>query len=97
MSGGTSLLEQIGTFASRHNVTLPVISPVATNLMVAVQRDDVTPADVVVMTPDIDRYASERRPSGLRAIALATETKAVWAGFAPSRQLSGRSGHNIQV
>ena len=32
-----------------------------------------------------------------RAIAVATSTQPRWAGFAPSRQLSVRCGHNIHV
>ncbi|MEI6669938.1 MAG: HDOD domain-containing protein [Acidobacteriota bacterium] len=46
MTEGLPLLQQIGDFAERHGVTLPVVSPVAIGLMAAVERDDVVPADV---------------------------------------------------
>jgi hypothetical protein len=44
-------------------------------------------------------YCAADTPSetgSLPAMALATATNACWAGLPPRRQLSGRSGHNIQ-
>jgi len=46
VAGAASLLEQIGEFAEEHRVTLPVVSPVAIELMAAVQREDARPSDV---------------------------------------------------
>lgn len=46
MTAGVPLLEQIAVYAERHSISLPVVSPVATDLIAAVQREDARPADV---------------------------------------------------
>lgn len=46
MTAGVPLLEQIANYAERHNISLPVVSPTATSLIAAVQREDARPSDV---------------------------------------------------
>jgi putative nucleotidyltransferase with HDIG domain len=80
MTGGTSLLEQIGTFAEIHKVTLPVVSPVATNLMAAVQRDDVTPSDVEALVQSDQVLAAE---------VLRASNSAFYGGLSPVTTVKG--------
>lgn len=80
MTGGTSLLEQIGTFAEIHKVTLPVVSPVATNLMAAVQRDDVSPSDVEALVQSDQVLAAE---------VLRASNSAFYGGLSPVTTVKG--------
>jgi HD-like signal output (HDOD) protein len=59
MQGQIALLDQIGEYAAKHGITLPVVSPVATGLMAAVQREDVTPADVAALVQSDQVLATE--------------------------------------
>ncbi len=80
MSGGTSLLEQIRLFAAHHNVSLPVISPVAAGLMSAVQREDVNPSDVETLV---------QSDQVLTAEVLRASNSAFYGGLSPVTTVKG--------
>jgi HD-like signal output (HDOD) protein len=80
MTGGVPLLEQIGAFAAHHNVTLPVVSPVATGLLAAVHREDVKPADVERLVQSDQVLATE---------VLRAANSAFYGGLSPVTTVQG--------
>ncbi len=80
MTVGTPLLEQIGTFAAQHGVTLPVVSPVATGLMAAVQSESVRPADVEALVQSDQVLAAE---------VLRAANSAFYGGLSPVTTVQG--------
>jgi HD-like signal output (HDOD) protein len=80
MTEGLPLLEQIGAFAAQHGVGLPVVSPVATGLLVAVQREDVKPADVEAVVQSDQVLAAE---------VLRASNSAFYGGLSPVTTVQG--------
>jgi HD-like signal output (HDOD) protein len=74
MNEGLSLLEQVVNFAEQHAIGLPVVSPVATGLIAAVQREDVTPADVEAIVQADQALATE---------VLRASNSAFYCGLSP--------------
>jgi putative nucleotidyltransferase with HDIG domain len=59
MTGDIPLLEQVRGFAEQRGITLPVVSPVATELLSAVKREDVSGAEVERMVQSDQALAAE--------------------------------------
>ena len=74
MAGASSLLEQVAAFADKHGVTLPVVSPVAVDLMAAVQREDARASDVEAVV---------QSDQALLAEVLRAANSAFYGGLSP--------------
>jgi HD-like signal output (HDOD) protein len=59
MTADTPLLEQIRGFADQRGITLPVVSPVATELLSAVKREDISGSEVERMVQSDQALAAE--------------------------------------
>jgi putative nucleotidyltransferase with HDIG domain len=80
MTEGVPLLDQIGEFSTKHGITLPVISPKATGLIAAVQRDDVRPKDVETFVQSDQVFVAE---------VLRSANSAFYGGLSPVTTVQG--------